>query len=215
MEVGMEHYDLVEKALSELQNEKIIYPVPITDSDGEAKIERMKAMLTRRAAYYINQVDSTLGLLRKTSGNNIDGLSVDILLRKNGEYMDCNSDITLEGRRFVVPTNGEVKQGSPEGWVQPTKELAGLTNGVPPVEQPPSNTDDIQEKLDTLIDMESRLMNAIITTSSVLATVLSQDKEIIDRSIQIESKLNSLLNQPGLVLRGSVFGFTVTLTQVK
>ncbi len=73
------YFELVIKAQNDLINEGLIMP-----RDDQRALEEDKGLLTRRAGYYSNQRDATIGLLAKTTGNNSLGFSVDILLSTNG-----------------------------------------------------------------------------------------------------------------------------------
>lgn len=102
----------------------------------EEEIE--KARLTRRAAYLINQLDSNIGLLSKTEGNQIDGLSVDIIIdRISGEFADVASSQPLRNGVRIIPVwVPKQDKNLIDRWVQPTRELAGLTDSTEPVKPP-------------------------------------------------------------------------------
>jgi hypothetical protein len=88
--------------------------------------EENKARLTRRAAYLIHQVNPNIGLLRKETGNNVMGLSVDLILdRTNGEFADIASDVD-DGDGFRRTTAVFIPKHDPAlmpRWVQPTPLL--------------------------------------------------------------------------------------------
>jgi hypothetical protein len=118
------HYDLVERAHSELLAEGKIK----ARTDQEA-VEQDKGLLTRRAGYYVNtERDASIGLLEKTEGNNSLGYSVDLLLRVNGTFWDVATD----KNGLAQPLNGGPSGPDPTlapRWRQPTAILAELGQG--------------------------------------------------------------------------------------
>ena len=93
---------------------------------SQEQIEQDKGLLTRRAGYYSNQIDPTIGILEKTSGNNSLGYSVDLLIRVDGTFWDVATDSNM----MAAPVNGGPSGPDPElaktGWTKPTADLAGL-----------------------------------------------------------------------------------------
>jgi len=147
----MDNFNLVLKAYDEL--------FASGDIIIGKNVDEQKAILTRRASYYINQFNPNIGLLQKTSGNNIQGLSVDIILDKsNGNFWDIATDIN----GLAKPIEGQLKNDKSliSRWIQPTLELAGLTSSssIPvPSLPPPTNhiierLTQIEQKLDNLND---------------------------------------------------------------
>jgi hypothetical protein len=117
----MENYsEFVHRALEQLGTLRV---------QGEREAEENKARLTRRAAYLIHQANPNIGLLRKETGNNVMGLSVDLILdRTNGEFADIASDVD-DGDGFRRTTAVFIPKHDPAlipRWVQPTPALAGL-----------------------------------------------------------------------------------------
>lgn len=104
------------------------YQSPVVLRDQE---ETGKAQFTRRAAWDLHQKDPNIGLVTKTSGNQVGGLSVDLLMDKSdGSWTDVasKSDVDaahVEIRSVWVPHGGE-EPNSPSVtlWVQPTQALA-------------------------------------------------------------------------------------------
>lgn len=120
------YYDQVERAYSELTSSGQVK----NRGSNQEQVEQDKGLITRRAGYYSNQEDQTIGILKKTSGNNSQGYSVDLLIRLDGTFWDVASD---DGSGMATIVNGGPSgpdaQLAKDGWTKPTKELAGLTNG--------------------------------------------------------------------------------------
>ena len=123
-----------------------------------------KARLTRRAAWLIHQINNNIGLLEKTSGNQVLNLSVDIILDKsNGDFTDIASSRSL-GNGFVEIIPVWVPRNDPTlipRWVEPTAGLAGIiTPEIPPTE-PTAETElqQINRKLDLLLEAFRNLIN--------------------------------------------------------
>jgi hypothetical protein len=116
------------------------------------KEEEGKALLCRRAAWLVWNVDHNVGLFKKTSGNNVQGLSVDILVdKRDGSFADCassrnNGDGTVDIIKVWVSNPPDQNTSDTSRWVQPTAALAGVGEPVPveppvvpvPVPNPPS-----------------------------------------------------------------------------
>ena len=96
-------------------------------SDQEA-VEQDKGLLTRRAGYYSNQEDPSIGILKKTSGNNSLGYSVDLLINKKGTFWDVATDDGGMAMPVDGGPSGPDPQLAKDGWTKPTAELAGLTD---------------------------------------------------------------------------------------
>jgi hypothetical protein len=118
------YYDLVVRAHSELINEG-----KIKQRSNQEEVEQDKGLLTRRAGFYVNDSrDSTIGLLRKTEGNNSQGFSVDLLIRLDGVFWDVATD--KDGMAQPLdggPSGPDIELA--QKWVQPTAELAQITTG--------------------------------------------------------------------------------------
>lgn len=177
----MERFDLVEKAYNELVAEGKIFPTA-------TQFEEQKALLTRRAAYYLNQVDSNLGLLAKTSGNNIQGFSVDIILNKNGDYWDVATDTSLGGpERLAKPVDGATQHDESliPRWVKPLPMWCDFPvvedPTVPPSTPPDTPPDDIL----TLDKLFNELVDALVNRLSPELT------ELHARLLTLEQKLDS------------------------
>lgn len=151
----MQYFDEVEHAYDELVASGDVHDVP-PGNVQEQEINEQKAYVTRRAAYYINLRDVAYGLLSKTSETNVQGLSTDIVIKRDGIYYDIATDVDLAGGYKAV----EVRNGSGildtsliDRWVQPTKEMAGLGGVVEPPTTPPTTPGTVDEKLDLIIKM--------------------------------------------------------------
>lgn len=114
--------------------------------------EQEKARLTRRAAWLIHQLNSNIGLLSKTTGNQVDELSVDIIIDKiSGEFADVASSEPLRNGVRIIPV--WIPKSDPsliDRWVQPTKFLAGLEpDSIKPTEPIEPKLDPIKEFIET------------------------------------------------------------------
>jgi hypothetical protein len=144
-----------------------------------AEEETGKAQLTRAAAWEIYKVDSNIGLMRKESGNNVNGLSVDALVDKvTGEWADIataqgvgSPTVTIKGQWLQHAGSGS----APNNWVQPTLELAKTPGPMPtssgPSPEPPQpgpgpDIDTNKEIMDAL--------NVIINTQLVHTDKMNQ-----------------------------------------
>ena len=138
-------------------------------------VDEQKAILTRRASYYINQVNPNIGLLQKTSGNNIQGLSVDIILDKSsGNFWDIATDVN----GLAKPIEGQLKNDKSliSRWIQPTLELAGL-NPIPIPSLP--SEDKLNQSKDKLNQIEQTLEN--ITN---ILTIMSQNIKDVNENMK-------------------------------
>jgi hypothetical protein len=115
------HFDQVQRAYDEL-----IADGSIKKRASQEQVEQDKGLLTRRAGFYSNQRDPSIGILKKTSGNNSLGYSVDLLIRLDGTFWDVATD----NAGLACPVNGGPAGPDPalaaDGWTKPTAELAGL-----------------------------------------------------------------------------------------
>jgi hypothetical protein len=97
---------------------------------NDAHEEAAKAQLTRKAAWVIHQENAAIGLLRKEDGNNVMGLSVDVLMdRTDGSWVDCASSTPDgPGTKRITPVwlhhLPDTNAAWLSRWVQPTAELA-------------------------------------------------------------------------------------------
>lgn len=155
------YIDEVNRAHADLKAEGLICPRSNQDA-----VEQDKGLLTRRAAYYINQRDPSIGLLAKTSGNNSQGYSVDWHLRNtDGNGWDVATDADAgNGLREAVPVNGDAHGPDPAripDWRQPTAELAQMPDGGtepgPEPEPTPPPVDRTDEILHAIADSEARI----------------------------------------------------------
>lgn len=105
------------------------YPTQIVPADQE---EDGKAQLTRQAAWDIFQQNPNIGLMSKTSGNNVHGLTVDVIMDKSdGSGADIASSrpdapgfVEITSVWSAYPPNSDPAWLS--RWVTPTAELAAL-----------------------------------------------------------------------------------------
>jgi hypothetical protein len=173
----MENYsEFVHRALEQLGTLR---------AQGEREAEENKATLTRRAAYLIHQVNPNIGLLRKETGNNVMGLSVDLILdRTNGEFADIASDVD-DGDGFRRTTAVFLPKHDPAlmpRWVQPTAALAGLAEPSHP--EPQTTT---QPQTTTTHPQTTTPQNPL-----VLAAAQALLREATVRFDAIDARLSSL-----------------------
>jgi hypothetical protein len=121
MVMSYPYYDLVLRAHDEL-----VTSGQIAKRTNQEAVEQDKGLLTRRAGYYSNQEDPSIGILKKTTGNNSLGYSVDLLIRKNGTFWDVATDDGGMAMPVDGGPSGPDPQLAKDGWTQPTAELAGL-----------------------------------------------------------------------------------------
>jgi hypothetical protein len=136
-EQKMQNYSgIVNQVLSEFTSNNI----------PAAEEEAGKAQLTRAAAWEIYKIDSDIGLLQKTSGNNIDGLSVDVIVSKSsGDWTDIATATGVGTPTVTIEAVWITHTGTPPGarWVQPTAQLAikpGPMQRSGPTPVPPNPT---------------------------------------------------------------------------
>lgn len=139
----MDNYSAI---VAQVLSEDFTSPVVVAEQE-----EQGKAQLTRAAAWEIYKIDSRVGLLRKTSGNQVHDLATDVLLdRSDGSWVDItratgvgNPTVTIVAQWLHNSGNGV-----PTGWVQPTLELALMPGPMPradgqippqPEPEPPDN----------------------------------------------------------------------------
>lgn len=160
--MGYPHFDCVQRAYEELTAEG---KIPM------GNLEYDKGLITQRAGFYSYERDSTMGVLEKSSGNNYQGYSVDILIRTNGDYYDV---VTDSGGQ-AVPVNGGPDH-DPElipRWRKPTKELAQIDGDTDGGGTPTPPSDALQQQVDAL--------EATVIQQQEAITVLTNDvKAIMD-----------------------------------
>jgi len=212
----MERFDLVQRAYNELTESGDIKFLPDGTPDMERRIEEQKAYLTRRSAYYLTtEHDSNIGLLSKTSGNNVMGLSVDIVTRKtDGTFWDIASD---NGHQ-AVPIDAGAQQDStfPSRWVQPTKELAGLPanggnggngdNGGDD-DEVMAKLDEMQGQIEAGLHKQDLMQDQLNQQTQLLVQAVELLKQILDKPVPPGSKFP--ITYPNY--SGRVLGFTIVL----
>lgn len=174
----MFRYDLVEKAYNELRAEGIIKPC------APEEVDKQKAIMTARAAYYINQVDSNYGLLEKTSGNNVDGRSVDIIYVRGSwiEY-DVATDVKYANDPSLriaspVDSGGIPRPENASRFLTPKREWCAFPVENPIPNNPPEETPEV--------DLE-HFASAVAVL--IAAQILPQFKELNDKLAAVEAKI--------------------------
>jgi hypothetical protein len=105
--------------------------------------ETAKSQLTRAAAYELNKLDPNIGLIEKTSGNQVYNMSVDgVHDRTNGDYADICTAQGVGNPVVTIATHWIQRNGPGQpittGWIQPTQAIAALpgpmqrTGSAPP-----------------------------------------------------------------------------------
>ena len=178
------HFDLVQRAHSELLAEGLIQP-----RTDQAAVENDKGLICRRAAYYVNtERDPSHGLMEKTEGNNSMGYSVDWILRQtDGVGWDVTSDDGVN----AFPVNGS--EHPPEAsyiprWRQPTADLAQLSPA--PVDPDPPETDD---ELFEILEMMQ--MQQAADTAAILARDDYNTQRILDTIDSIKTQVEESLQK--------------------
>lgn len=187
------YYDAVQRAYAELQAEGFIRELP---PGHQEEIEAQKGILTRRAGYYANLQNANIGLLEKTSGNQSEGFSVDILLnRMTGQFYDIASD----NGRIAIPIDGGPSAGTDliDRWRQPTRALAGIGDTpvpVPEPEPPPVPPDHSDEKLDAifnlLVAVQSKVDLIEARQNTTDAGVIDLKRAVADVRTKLDHPLN-------------------------
>ena len=92
--------------------------------------ERGKAQMTRVIAWEIYKVNPNIGLLVKTGGNNVNGLSTDVVVQKpDGSFADVASHTDPSGGMVTITASWndhppDSNTSDMSRWVQPTEALA-------------------------------------------------------------------------------------------
>ena len=98
-------------------------------ASDEREVEEHKAKLTRRAGYLINKKNPNIGLLKKDTGNQVMGMSVDLIIdRTTGDFADIATDVD-DGdgfRRIAAQFIPNRDAALIPRWVCPTPSMAGL-----------------------------------------------------------------------------------------
>lgn len=182
------HFDLVQRAHSELLAEGLIGP-----RTNQTDVENDKGLICRRAAYHVyTERDATHGLMEKTEGNNSMGYSVDWILRQTD---GVGWDITSDDGVNAFPVNGSEHPPDPSyipRWRQPTAELAQLSPA--PVDPDPPETDD---ELFEILEMMQ--MQQAADTSAILARDDYNTQRILDTMDSIKTQVEESL-QKALVI---------------
>jgi hypothetical protein len=108
--------------------------------------EESKALLTRMSCWRLHQSEPSWGLVRKTSGNQVRGLSTDLIMwRPTGEIVDVTTD---DGGRIQAMWGVRAPQDAlpPDRWVAPTPE--GPQAVAAPPETPAAPPTIIQQTVD-------------------------------------------------------------------
>jgi hypothetical protein len=136
--------------------------------------EEGKARLTRVAAWRLHQQDARWGLVKKTTGNQVQGLSTDLLMwQSTGEIVDIVTDDG--GRIAVLWGTRPLTDALPlDRWVQPQPEdvtpVEPLPSPVPPV--------DLSEVLKLLREIRA---DVALIKPAVDAVRLAQDRPLDGR----------------------------------
>jgi hypothetical protein len=119
-------------------------------ASDEREVEEHKARLTRRAGYLIHQKNPNIGLLKKETGNQVMGMSVDLIIdRTTGDFADVATDVD-DGdgfRRIAAQFLPNHDAGLVPRWVCPTASMAGLAED--PHQDPDPQHDSGDEAHDT------------------------------------------------------------------
>lgn len=180
-----------------------------------AREEEAKAQLTRRAAWQIHLENPNIGLLRKETGNNVAGLSVDIIMdRSDGSIADVASSTSVGQApgmlRIVsvwVPQPPNIDPPWLARWVEPTEALARLPGPMTvadPEPQPEPEPEEPDEHEGGTVPMPDLI--AIITS----AITLSQEP-IRAAMDGIAHELAEIRKTQDRGLGGTVIGYKVRL----
>lgn len=114
-----------------VQNYKHVYDEVLAGYQSlvlpSAQEEEGKAQATRETAWRVHQQNPNIGLLAKTSGNNVNGRSVDILMdRTDGSSADAGTALQN------TPQQGQVTIASAWTAYAPTSDPAWLERWIAP-----------------------------------------------------------------------------------
>lgn len=205
------HFDLVERAHRELLSEG-----KIKRREKVEEVEQDKGLLTRRAAYYANQRDGSLGLLEKNYGNNSKGYSVDVILNKvTSEYWDVATDDGHNAK--PVGIGPRVDQLLNHRWRKPTQELAELSGEEKRADQV---EDSAVKPTRPSLDEIWREINIKLDATRLAQDVIKQDSARIEAKINgfsimysnLREKLDTIKDRQDNVLEGrGPFGLNIVL----
>jgi hypothetical protein len=133
--------------------------------------------ITRRVAWILK--DEGAGLLAKPSGNNCNGLSVDVVCYRDGTWVDCLVNAETENRPAWQVGADKL---DPSRWVPPP--------AVDAAAPPPDVNEPVGSHADDTID-------SLVTNSEHLIDVM----EALDASVNALSQRIDQLLQRGLRLR--------------
>lgn len=176
------YYDQVERAYRELVAEG-----KIKHREQQEEVEQDKGLLTRRAGYYANIVDHSIGILTKTSGNNSQGYSVDIVIHKDGTFWD----IATDSGGMAKPVNGGPANGPDliPRWAQPTAALAGIDGDVDPppgpVDPPPDS--ELEARVVKLEDVALLHQSRLNDLQAMVSSQTDQIRSLTARVGKLES----------------------------
>jgi hypothetical protein len=102
-----------------------------------SEAETGKAQLTRAAAWEIYQTDPRIRLFAKTSGNQVNGRSVDIIvLGTDGSYADCAAETISGATATIRATWGahgpDLNTSNSSRWIVPTAAIAAESGPMTP-----------------------------------------------------------------------------------
>jgi hypothetical protein len=167
----------------------------------ERETEENKARLTRLAAYLIHKQNPDVGLLAKTYGNNVMGLSVDLVVeRTTGNFADVATDVDDgDGFRRIaaqwIALPADVNTSDRSRWVEPTAALAGLSEPPEPA-RPPSTPPP-----DEVVDDSAVRFDAIDARLSGLEAGLRRQAKTLDQTLQAVNRSLALLEELGTSIR--------------
>ena len=164
---------------------QFVSPV-VTAADEEAG----KAQLLFAAVWQIHQTNPNIGLVEKTSGNAIDGMTVDVMMDKtDGSAADCSSS-TPDAPGYVritTPWSPYAANMDPAWltrWRAPTQTLATKptpmqrTGTTPPPDPtpPPADNSEVLAAIAALRDdMQSGFLSLSDQLTSVATSIMSND----------------------------------------
>jgi len=190
-----------------------------------AEEETAKAQLTRRIAWVLHQRNANLGLLRKTSGNQVNGRSTDTILdRTDGSSVDVATAVSLDGEARTrvrvdplwFPYKANPDPAWLERWIEPTEAIRDEPGPLPVRDTPPAEEGGGEEPSgeeggdETEADLFAQLLaRDAVNHAELLAAIreVTQALQDIRRDIQNGATLLERLAAGGAIsdIIGSVF----------
>lgn len=156
-------------------------------ANDDREVEENKARLTRRAGYLIHRTNPNIGLLKKESGNQVMGMSVDLIIdRTTGEFADIATDVD-DGdgfRRVAAQFILNLDTNLIPRWVKPTTAMAGLPDEPEPPPNPNPHPNPIPDPDLEFPDDNSERFDAIDARLSSIEATLRKNTRTLEQVLE-------------------------------